>query len=386
MYPQIVHGYFFIVLFLHSAVFIQSETCDKCIIEGAVLANFFRFCVLADHSICVYTSFMSDKSFTVLDLLDLDLKGHNSLDLRCIAGRRGLARVLTVPDINRPGLALSGFLDSFAYQRVQLFGRGEYAYLQKLQSEHKTDTIQKLFSFDIPCAVFTHNLTPDESFLSIAEEAGCPVLQTGLESTDFSTRLLRVFSNIFAPKKTLHGVLVEVYGIGILLIGDSGVGKSETALELVERGHRLVADDIVEVRCVNGNTVMGQGANTLISHHMEIRGLGIINISQLYGVGAIREQKEVQMIVQLEDWDSSKAYDRLGTDQKYKELLGVKIPVIEIPVRPGRNLPIIIEAAAMNERLKNMGYNSAKDFNQNVLKWIDSGEAQAAYYGNDDSY
>src|SRR5574344_1091325 len=222
MYPQIVHGYFFIVLFLHSAVFIQSETCDKCIIEGAVLANFFRFCLLADHSICVYTSFMSDKSFTVLDLLDLDLKGHNSLDLRCIAGRRGLARVLTVAEINRPGLALCGFIDSFAYQRVQLFGRGEYAYLQKLQSEHQTQTIEKLFSFDIPCAVFTHNLMPDEAFLSIAEKAGCPVLQTGLESTDFSSRLLRVFSNIFAPKKTLHGVLVEVYGIGILLTGNSG--------------------------------------------------------------------------------------------------------------------------------------------------------------------
>jgi HPr kinase/phosphorylase len=329
---------------------------------------------------------MSDKSFTVLDLLDLDLKGHNSLDLRCIAGRRGLARVLTVPDINRPGLALSGFLDSFAYQRVQLFGRGEYAYLQKLQSEHQTQTIEKLFSFDIPCTVFTHNLMPDEVFLSIAEKAGCPVLQTGLESTDFSSRLLRVFSNIFAPKKTLHGVLVEVYGIGILLTGDSGVGKSETALELVERGHRLVADDIVEIRCVNGNTILGQGANTLISHHMEIRGLGIINISQLYGVGAIREQKEVQLVVKLEEWDANKVYDRLGTDTHTTDLLGVKIPSIEIPVKPGRNLPIIIEAAAMNERLKSMGYYSAQEFNQNILKWIESGEAQTAYYGSDDSY
>jgi len=329
---------------------------------------------------------MSDKSFTVLDLLDLDLKGHNSLDLRCIAGRKGLSRVLTVPDINRPGLALSGFLDSFAYQRVQLFGRGEYAYLQKLQAECQTETIKKLFSFQIPCAVFTHSLMPNDTFLSIAEEAGCPVLQTDLESTDFSSRLIRVFSNIFAPKKTFHGVLVEVYGVGILLIGDSGVGKSETALELVERGHRLVADDIVEIRCVNGNTVMGQGANTLISHHMEIRGLGIINISQLYGVGAIREQKEVQLVVKLEEWDANKVYDRLGTEARTTDLLGVKIPSIEIPVKPGRNLPIIIEAAAMNERLKSMGYYSAQEFNQNILKWIESGEAQTAYYGSEDSY
>ena len=195
-----------------------------------------------------------------------------------------------------------------------------------------------------------------------------------------------VFSNIFAPKKTVHGVLVEVYGVGILLTGHSGVGKSETALELVERGHRLVADDIVEVRCVNGNVVLGRGANALISHHMEIRGLGIINVSQLYGVGAIRDQKEIQLVVQLEEWDSGKVYDRLGVDQKYMDILGVKVPAIDIPVRPGRNLPIIIEAAAMNERLKKMGVNSAKEFNQNVLKWIENGEAQSAFYGNDDSY
>ena len=194
------------------------------------------------------------------------------------------------------------------------------------------------------------------------------------------------FENIFAPKKTLHGVLVEVYGVGILLTGHSGVGKSECALELVERGHRLVADDIVEIRCVNGNSALGQGANNYISHHMEIRGLGIINVSQLYGVGSIREQKEIQLIIKLEEWDQNKIYDRIGTDQSTTDLLGVKIPTIEIPVRPGRNLPIIIEAAAMNERLKAMGYNSARDFNQNILKWIESGEAQTAYYGSDDSY
>lgn len=329
---------------------------------------------------------MSDKTFTVLDLLDLDLKGHNALDLRCVAGRRGLSRKLTVPDINRPGLALSGFYESFAYDRVQLFGRGEYAYLQKLQNERKSETIEKLFSFEIPCAVFTHSLMPDDTFLAIAEKAECPILQTDVESTDFSSRLLRVFSNIFAPKKTMHGVFVEVYGVGILLTGDSGVGKSETALELIERGHRLVADDIVEIRCVNGNMIMGQGANTLISHHMEIRGLGIINVSQLYGVGAIREQKQVQLVVKLETWDANKVYDRLGTETHTTDLLGVKIPYIEVPVKPGRNLPIIIEAAAMNERLKSMGYNSAREFNQNVLKWIESGEAQATYYGSEDSY
>ena len=321
-----------------------------------------------------------------MDLLDLDLKGHDSLKLHCVAGRQGLSRILTVPDINRPGLALSGFYESFAYQRVQLFGRGECAYLEKLFRENKTDSLKQFFTYEVPCSIFTHGLNPDPRFLEMAEQSLCPVLQTELESTDFSSRLLRVFSNIFAPRKTLHGVMVEVYGIGILLTGDSGVGKSETALELIERGHRLVADDLVEVRCVNGNTLLGQGANKFISHHMEIRGLGIININQLYGVGAIREQKEVQLVVKLEVWDANKVYDRLGTETHTEELLGVKIPYIEVPVRPGRNLPIIIEAAAMNERLKSMGYYSAREFNQNILKWIESGEAQNNYYNSVDKY
>src|SRR5574344_2138365 len=272
---------------------------------------------------------MADKKFTVLDLLELDLPGHDALDLTCIAGRRGLPRALTVPDINRPGLALTGFYESFAYQRVQVFGRGEVAYLQKLHAEHNTATLKSLFQYPIPCCVFSHSLQPTDEFIQIAEEACCPVLQSALESTEFSSRLIRVFSNIFAPKKTMHGVLVEVYGVGILLVGHSGVGKSECALELIERGHRLVADDIVEIRCVNGNTVLGQGASKTISHHMEIRGLGIINIAQLYGVGSIREQKEVQLVVKLEEWDANKVYDRLGTKQNTIEFLGVKVPSLE---------------------------------------------------------
>ena len=328
---------------------------------------------------------MADKNFTVLDLIDLDLKAHNSLNLKCISGRKGLVKKIPVPNINRPGLALSGFFESFANDRVQLFGRGETAYIHKLVSENNLENIQKLFSFDLPCCIFTHGLEPVKEIIEMSEKTDCAILQTDLDSTEFSIRLLRVFSDIFAAKKFVHAVLLEVYGIGILIKGDSGVGKSETALELIERGHRLVADDFVELRCVNGNTLLGRG-DYKVSHHMEVRGLGIINVSQLYGVGAIREQKEVQLIVKLEEWDASKKYDRDGLDSQKEEILGVKIPVLEIPIKPGRNLPIIIETAAMNERLKSMGCYSAEDFNQNVLNWIEIGTDRSPYYGSDTIY
>jgi HPr kinase/phosphorylase len=326
---------------------------------------------------------MADRRFTVLDLLDMDLKEHNSLNLHCIGGRKGLTREILSAELNRPGLALAGFYDSFAYQRIQLIGRGEVAYLLKNIEEGKTETFIQMFTYPIPCCIFTHNLSPHGAFFDAAEKAQCPILQTDLPTSEFSTRLMRILSEIFAPRKSIHGVLVEVSGIGILLLGDSGVGKSETALELIVRGHRLVADDVVEIRCV-GNMLLGAGANKIIGHHMEIRGLGIINTTHLYGVGAIRDSKRIQMVVMLEEWDSKKNYDRLGTEEKHMEFLGVSVPKIEIPVKPGRNVPIIIEVAAMNERLKAMGYNAAKEFNQNILKWIESDTARSVYFGSED--
>ena len=329
---------------------------------------------------------IEDKQFSVLDLLSLDLKGHDALGLRCIGGRKGLSRKITMPDLNRPGLALSGYFDSFGFDRVQVFGRGECTYLEKLINENNIEAIKTLFSYCLPCCIFTHGIMPPDEFLKMAEEADCPILITKLESTDFSSRILRVFSDIFADHKIIHGVFIEVYGIGIVITGTSGVGKSETALELIHRGHRLVADDVVDIRCVNGNTLLGRGPNKMISHHMEIRGLGIINIQQLYGVGAIREQKEVQLMVKLEEWNPDKVYDRLGTVEITEEILGVKIHAIEVPVKPGRNIPIILETAAMNERLKSMGYHSAREFNQNVLRWIESGDALSDYYGEEDIY
>jgi HPr kinase/phosphorylase len=321
----------------------------------------------------------STRKFTVLDLLGLDLKEHNDLHLTCIGGRSGLNRPIKVPDINRPGLALNGFYENFAFQRVQLFGRGETAYLRKLAEEGKTETLRELFKQDVPCVMFSHSLTPTDDVYHFAEESGCPILQTSLPSSEFSSRLIRALSNIFAQREIVHGVLAEVFGIGVLLRGDSGVGKSETALELVERGHRLVADDTVQLHCASGNFVNGEAANRALGHHMEIRGLGIINITHLFGVGAIRDTKQVQLVVDLEEWDPEKEYDRFGADERTVELLGVHVPALLIPVKPGRNIPIIIETAAMNERLKKMGYFSAKEFNESVIKWLESENARNIY-------
>jgi len=327
---------------------------------------------------------MADKIFTVLDLIDINLKEHNSLNLRCIGGRKGLSRQISIPDLNRPIGAIMGFYEDFAYTRIQLFGRGEVSYLRRLEERNDVTAIQHVFNYQMPCCIFTHNLNPHKEFFDIAEAAQCPILQTDLGTADFSARLMRILSEIFAPRQNIHGVLVEVYGLGILIIGDSGVGKSETALELIKRGHRLVADDVVDVHCVNGNSLMGMGANKIIGHHMEIRGLGIINITHLFGVGAIRDRKEIQLVVILEEWDAQRSYDRIGTEKKTMEILGVGIPKIELPVKPGRNIPIIIETAAMNERLKSMGYNAALEFNRNILKWIESDTARSVYFGHDD--
>ena len=327
---------------------------------------------------------MADRTFTVLDLIDLDFKEHNSLNLRCIGGRKGLAREINIPDLNRPMGAIMGFSEDFAFRRIQLFGRGEVSFLRRLEASGETQSIHEMFTHPIPCCIFTHNLAPHKDFLDIAEAAQCPVLQTDLGTAEFSARLMRILAELFAPRQSIHGVLVEVFGLGILILGDSGVGKSETALELIHRGHRLVADDVVDMHCTNGNLLIGAGANKIIGHHMEIRGLGIINITNMFGVRAIRDRKEIQLVVQLETWDTVKTYDRLGTDEQTMVFLGVSIPKLEIPVKPGRNIPIIIETAAMNERLKSMGYNAAREFNKNILKWIESDNARSIYFGHDD--
>jgi len=323
----------------------------------------------------------SKEKFRVLDLLQLDLRENDALDLTCIGGRPGLIREIAVTDINRPGLELGGFYENFAFQRIQIFGRGENAYLQKLAKEKQRKELEKLFTYPIPCCVFTHSLTPTADFAECAESAECPSLQTDLSTSEFTMRILRVLSTIYAPKQTVHGVLVEVFGIGVLIQGESGVGKSESALSLIERGHRLVADDSVEIRRVSGNILMGSGAQ-VVSHHMEIRGLGIINITHLFGVGAIRDKKRIQLVVQLELWNPDKNYDRIGAEEATEDILGVHVPCVTVPIKPGRNVPVIIETAARNERLKKMGYYSAREFNRNVMNWLE-GESTREIFLNE---
>ncbi|MDR2841947.1 MAG: HPr(Ser) kinase/phosphatase [Spirochaetaceae bacterium] len=327
---------------------------------------------------------MNENGFTVLDLIDLDLKEHNSLNLRCVGGRRGLSRKINVAELNRPGLALSGYFDVFQNNRIQVFGRGEHAYLEKLEKENKTETVKKFFTYEIPCCIFTYGMEPPPVLLEEAEKKGCTILETKVDTTEFIIRLLRILTLLFAPEKSIHGVLMEVYGLGVLITGNSGVGKSETALELIKSGHRLVADDVVKISCVNGNTLSGTGANKIIGHHMEIRGIGVVNITHLFGISAILDRKQIQLAIELEDWNPNKNYNRLGEKEDYMEILGVNITKLTIPVKPGRNTCIIIETAVMNERLKTMGYNSSKEFQKNILKWIESENASSVYFGKDD--
>jgi HPr kinase/phosphorylase len=318
--------------------------------------------------------------FTILDLIDLEPEKPNALDLRCLCGRKGLSKEIYSTEINRPGMALTGFFEKFVGERIQLIGRGEFAYIETTPQEELMPKLIKLLEYNIPCFIICYDLEPPSYFQAAADEAGIPILATPLDSSTLAIRLLRALDDVFAPKQTIHGVFVEVEGMGVLIQGESGVGKSETALELLDRGHRLIADDAVMIKCLNGNQLWGHGTSKVMGHHMEIRGLGIIDIAQVYGLNALRERKPVEMIFQLEEWDSSKNYDRLGTSGETATLLGVSIPLITLPVKPGRNIPIIIEAAVLNERLKSQGVHAAKEFNKNLIQWIESENARNLWF------
>jgi HPr kinase/phosphorylase len=302
-------------------------------------------------------------TLSIQDLLD---EKEYGLDLRLIAGAGGLNHRVSSPRIQKPGLALTGYTQHLHPARIQVLGNTEISYLTQLPEDRLRDNTKALCGFPISCFVVTKGLTPPACFLEIAEEHGIPVLVSPHQSSTFISLITKFLEEQLLPTTHLHGVLVDVLGVGILLTGKSGIGKSECALDLVIRGHRLVADDMVFIRKKMPASLVGQPEQQ-IQHLMEIRGLGIINIKDLYGVSSIREKKIIDLVLELMEWDPDQEYDRLGIDDKTTTILGVELPYLTIPVRPGRNLGSIIEVAARNFLLKGMGYHSAKDFQQRLL-------------------
>lgn len=302
-------------------------------------------------------------TLSIQDLLD---EKEYGLDLRLIAGAGGLDHRVSSSRIQKPGLALTGYTQHLHPSRVQVLGNTEISYLFQLNEDRLRDNTQALCSFPITCFVVTKGLTPPAEFLAITEHHGIPVLVSPHQSSTFISLITKFLEEQLLPSTHLHGVLVDVLGVGLLLTGKSGIGKSECALDLVIRGHRLVADDMVFIRKKMPASLVGQ-AEQQIQHLMEIRGLGIINIKDLYGVSSIREKKIVDVVLELVDWNPDQEYDRLGIDDKTTTILGIELPHLMIPVRPGRNLGAIIEVAARNFLLKGMGYHSAKDFQQRLL-------------------
>jgi len=302
----------------------------------------------------------------------LEMSGRIDLQLRFLAGEGGLNKIIKTGEINRPGLALAGFFDCFAFERIQIFGQGETAFMSKLTHEQKVTVYNEFFSYPILCCIFTYDFKPDDLFLEYAEEKNVPVFISKRATTQFITLFVHVIDEVFAESLTLHATLVDVFGVGVLLTGKSGVGKSETALELIERGHRLVGDDMVVVKKIDESLLMGAGSE-ILKHHIEIRGLGIINVREIFGIRSVRNRKRIEIVILLEEWDSSTEYDRLGLDEKKYTILGIDVPYITVPVRPGRNIPIIIETAALNQRLKKVGINSARELDERIKKWIVSG-------------
>ena len=274
--------------------------------------------------------------------------------------------LIHTPEVNRPGLPLAGFFDHFERARIQIIGKVEYLYLRQLDNDSLIASLDAFFSKRPVAVIVTTNLEVFPEMIDSARRFKVPLLSTKEATSSFMAALIASLNVSLAPRITRHGVLVEVYGEGILILGDSGVGKSETAIELVKRGHRLIADDAVEIKRVSAKTLVGS-APEIIRHYVELRGIGIVDIRRLFGMGAVNVSEKIDMIINLEPWVQGKMYDRLGIDSQTTEILGIEIPSTTIPVRPGRNLAIILEIAAMNNRQKKMGYNTAVEFNKRLM-------------------
>lgn len=273
--------------------------------------------------------------------------------------------VVSHPDVNRPALQLTGFFEHFDNERVQIIGFVEQAYLNNLTSERKREIYDKLLACQIPCLIYSRNMGPDEDMLEMANHHGVPCLVSNKATSDLMAEVIRWLNVKLAPCISIHGVLVDVFGEGVLIMGESGIGKSEAALELIKRGHRLVTDDVVELRKVSDDTLIGS-APDITRHFIELRGIGIIDVKTLFGVESVKDTQSIDMVIKLEDWNKDKEYDRLGLEDQYTEFLGNRVVCHSIPIRPGRNLAIIVESAAVNHRQKKMGYNAAKELYNRV--------------------
>ena len=272
---------------------------------------------------------------------------------------------LTVEDVARPGLQLAGYFDHFEPMRLQVMGNVEMSYMARLSPQDRAVTFDRLFSYKFPALLIARGLQPDELCLAMAKKHNVTILLSPDPTGVVFTTIITYLKSALAPRVTRHGVLVEVYGEGILLMGDSGVGKSEAAVELLKRGHRLIADDAVEIRKIDNKMLVGT-APELIRNYIELRGIGIINVAKLFGMGAVRQENEINLVVNIVPWNTQEVYDRLGLEEQYMEILGVKVPMYTIPITPGRNLAMILEVAAMNNRQKKMGYNSALEFTEQI--------------------
>ena len=292
-------------------------------------------------------------------------------ELEVLRGAPGFEDILIQKeDVNRPALQLAGFFDYFDYKRIQMIGRVEATYLAQLSAEERRISFDQLLARAIPCLIITRGMDPFPECMELAERYNRTILRTQETTSAFMGALIAALRNYLSPRITRHGVLVEVYGEGILLIGDSGIGKSEAAVELLKRGHRLIADDAVEIRKVSTNSLVGT-APKLIRNYIELRGIGIVNVAKLFGMGAVRTENEINLIVNIVPWNTQEVYDRLGLEEQYMELLGVKVPMNTIPITPGRNLAMILEVAAMNNRQKKLGYNAALEFTEQVNQHFD---------------
>ena len=313
-----------------------------------------------------------------------DLADSRALDLELYAGNDGLERRITIPHTQKTGLALSGFDAYLRGGRVLVFGESEVRYLESLEPEHRTSVMQRVLARDLPCILITDGFTPPPEAAAEANRAGVPLLRTRAATPEAMARLSAVLDTYLAARGVVHGVLMDILGLGVLVVGESGIGKSECALDLVVRGHRLVADDAVELRCRAQSFVIGT-CPELTRHHMEIRGLGLINVQDLFGVASTRTSKRVELVVQLERWEPGREYDRLGIDDAFYETLGIRIPMIRMPVAPGRNVAILVEVAARNQLLRSRGHHAARRLVERLDRALDPlrGDDADIDYGED---